>query len=279
MALLRRIWGGRGHRTPSTVEAFQRAERYRRTGHYAEAVELVTYGLTLEPNNVTGHMLAGYLHHAARTLDAARDEFRWVLERDPHHPRALLGLARLALEEGNLVGCHDLLARALRDYPDFPEAKALLDGVATAPPPAPAPARAAVHFERLRLPSAGRALLIARHDGTVLTARPGGPQDSETSGRLAQVLRLGAATLARAGCGPLHRAVLEDDADALFVRTDGTLFVSLAVPRTLDVTQGLLEVNRLWAGALHELGLASATASAPPASAPAATTDSNRRAS
>jgi tetratricopeptide (TPR) repeat protein len=279
MALLRRIWGGRGQRASTTVEAFRRAERYRRTGRYAEAVELVTYALTLEPNNVTGHMLAGYLHHAARTHDAARDQFRWVLARDPHHPRALLGLARLALEEGDLVGCHDLLARALRDYPDFPEAKALLDGVATAPPPAPAPVRTGARLERLRLPNAGRALLIARHDGTVLTARPGGPQDAETSGRLAQVLRLGAATLARAGCGPLHRAVLEDDADALFVRTDGDLFVSLAVPRTLDVTQGLLEVNRLWAGALHELGLASATQSAPPATVPAATTDSKRRAS
>ena len=279
MALLRRIWGGHGrHRQPTTVEAFQRADRYRRVGRYGEAVELVTYGLTLEPNNVTGHLLAGYLHHAARTLDAARQEFGWVLAHDPYHARALLGLARLAFEQGDVAGCHDLLRRALRYYPDFPEARALLDGIVTPRPAEPAPAREGARLDRLRLPATGRALLIARHDGHVLAARPGGPQDGESSARLAQVLRLAAATLTRSGCGPLHRAILEDDADALFVRTDGDLFVSLALPRTLEVPQGLLEVNRLWAGALHELGLASVAPPAP-AVAEVATSDSKRRAS
>jgi tetratricopeptide (TPR) repeat protein len=279
MALLRRIWGGRGRRRPpTTIEAFRRADRYRRIGRYAEALDLVRHGLTLEPGSLTGHLLAAYLQHAGRALDAAREEFRWVLARDPHHARALLGLARLALEEGDRSGCRDLLRRALRYYPDFPEAQALLDALATAraaePPPVPAGAR----LDRLRLPATGRALLVARHDGRVLTARPGGPQDGETWGRLAQVLRLAGGTLARSGFGPLRRAVLEDDADALFVRSDGDLVLSVALPRTIEVTQGLLEVNRLWAGALHELGLAAT----PPAAAgapPAAPGDSKRRAS
>jgi tetratricopeptide (TPR) repeat protein len=270
-------------RPPETsVEAFRRADRYRHVGRYVEALELVAHGLALDPNNVTGHLLAAYLHHAARTLDAARGEFRWVLARDPHHARALLGLARLALEEQDVDGCRELLGRALGYYRDFPEAQALMDAMAGAREPAAEAATADVAtLERLRLPAAARALLVARHEGHVLVARPPGAHDAAAADTLVRLMRLAAATLGRSGLGPVRRALLEDDADTQFVRTDGDLLVALVLPRTMDVTQGLLEVNRVWAGALHELGLASGapTPTATPSTASSSSGDSRRRAS
>ena len=50
-----------------------------------------------------------------------------MLSLDPEHPRALLGLARIAFESGEAGTAGQLLERALRVYPDFPEAIALLD--------------------------------------------------------------------------------------------------------------------------------------------------------
>src|SRR5689334_3712449 len=218
MPLLKRLWARR--RTPRAVaEALRRAEQRRREGRYAEASALVAHVLELEPQNLHAHLLAAYLHVAQRTPAPAKAEFRWVLGHDANHPRALLGLARIALEENDVRVCHDLLRRALRLYPEFPEA-------------------------------------------------------------VARVLRLAAGALERAGLGVLHRAIVDDDHDAVFTRTDGELVASLALPRATDPTQGLLDVNRLWSTALHELGLAGAPPTSPttPASTPAGA-DPTRRAS
>ena len=132
-AVLERLWRPGGRRRNPT-DLFGQADRLRREGRYAEATTLVTSGLALDPNSVTGHLLAAYLHAAQRTIEPAKREFRWVLGRDPVHPRALLGLARLALEEGDLVGCRECLSSALRAYPDFPEARAVLDALTAGSP-------------------------------------------------------------------------------------------------------------------------------------------------
>ena len=268
MALLRRLWLI-GDREPTTVpEALRRAEQRRREGRYAEAGALVARALELDPDNLHAHLLAAYLHVARRAPGPAKAEFHWVLDHDANHARALLGLARIALEEGDAHAAHDLLRRALRFYPDFPEAKALLDAVRTratarptAPPP-PAPPR----VERLRLPGTGRALIIGRADGGLITAQPMSEDAKDVSEAVAHMLRLAAGALKRAGLGPLHRAIVDDGHDAVFTRTDGELVVSLALPRATDPTQGLLDVNRLWSATLHELGLAGGSpATAPPA--------------
>jgi hypothetical protein len=284
MPLLRLRWTPRGGRGPLTViEALRRAEQRRREGRYVEAAHLVTRALTLDPDNLTAHLLAAYLHAARRAPAPAKEEFGWVLARDPHHARALLGLARVALEEGEAPACRDLLRRALRFYPDFPEAAALMEAVrarAAAPPPAEA-APAAPRVQRLRLPGTGRALLVARGDGGLIAAQPAAPEAAAAAEALARTLRLAAAALARAGLGAVHRAIVHDGRDAVFTRTDGELVVSLALPRASDPRQGLLDVNRLWSAALHELGLGGAAPPAAaiptPAGAPAA--DSTRRAS
>ena len=186
--------GGR-RRSPS--DFFAHADRLRREGRYPEAATLVASGLALDPNSVTGHLLAAYLHVAQRTIEPAKREFRWVLGRDPSHPRALLGLARIALEEGDLVGCRECLGSALRAYPDFPEASAVLDALA-APPTSATPTTAPPRLERLRLPGAARALVLVDAQGRALVELPaaedGGP-------RLPRIAGLASAALKRAGFG------------------------------------------------------------------------------
>ncbi len=250
--MLHRLWRpALSRREPTPAELFGHADRLRRTGRYDEAAALVTQGLALDPASITGHLLAAYLHVARRTNAPARQEFRWVLERDASHPRALLGLARLALEEGDVDGGRELLVRALRVYPDFPEAQALLDGL-TAPRPVSSPRRP--RLDRLRLPAAADGLFVLGEDGAVLAAQP------ETAGegghRLARAASFAATALRRAGLGALRRGVVADTDVTHFLRADVTLTLAVTLPRTTHITQGLLEVNRLWAAAQHELTVA-----------------------
>jgi tetratricopeptide (TPR) repeat protein len=266
----------------TVTEALRRAEARRREGRYAEASALVARALELDPGNVTAHLLAGYLHAARRAAGPAKEEFRWVLGHDPNHARALLGLARVALEEGDTRACHDLLRRALRFYPDFPEAAALLTAVyAREAVAAPHETSAAPRVQRLRLPGSGRALIVGRTDGGLIASQPETDDAKDVAEALARVLRLASAALGRAKLGPLHRAIVEDAHDAVFTRTDGELVVSLALPRATDPTQGLLDVNRLWSATQHELGLTAWSPAATPRPMPADTpaAESRRRAS
>jgi tetratricopeptide (TPR) repeat protein len=264
--LLRKLWTPRGGAEPLTVpEALRRAEQQRREGRYPEAAALVARALELDPGNLHAHLLAAYLHVARRAPAPAKEEFRWVLGRDANHARALLGLARVALEEGDARTCHDLLRRALRFYPEFPEAAALLEAVRAREAAPSTTAHAAPRVERLRLPGTARALIVGRADGSLIASQPVADDAKDVIEALARTLRLATAALARAGLGPLHRAIVDDGHDAVFTRTDGELVVSLALPRASDPTQGLLDVNRLWSATLHELGLAATSTVAPPA--------------
>lgn len=272
MPLLRRLWTPSAERAPLTVlEALRRAEQRRREGRYAEAGALVTRALELDRDNLHAHLLAAYLHVARHATMPAKAEFRWVLGHDAHHARALIGLARVALEEGDGRVCHDLLRRALLFYPDFPEAAALLDALhAREAPPAPALA-IAPRVDRLRLPGTGRALIVSRADGGLIAAQPATDDAKDVSEALARALRLAAAALQRCGLGPLRRAIVNDERDAVFIRTNGELVVSLALPRATDPPQGLLDVNRLWSATLHELGLAAASPPLAPPATPVST--------
>jgi len=259
-AVLDRLWRS-GGRKRNPTDLFGQADRLRREGRYAEAATLVTSGLALDPNSVTGHLLAAYLHAAQRTIEPAKREFRWVLSRDPVHPRALLGLARLALEEGDLVGCRECLSSALRAYPDFPEARAVLDALTAASPTNAAPAAAPTRLERVRLPGGARALVVVDTHGQVLAERP---EVEDAGPRLARIAGLAGAALQRAGFGPLRRAIIDDHEQTEFVRADGTLTLGLALPRTTLIPQGLLEVNRLWGAVQHELAVTRDERAVPP---------------
>ena len=273
MTILRRLWTPRdGRESLSVPDALRRAELRRREGRYAEAGALVARALEIDAGNLHAHLLAAYLHVARRATAPAKEEFHWVLGHDPNHARALLGLARIAFEERDTQTCHDLLRRALRFYPEFPEASALLELVRAreAAPPAPV-APAAPRVERLRLPGTGRALIIGRSDGGLIASQPVTDDAKDVSEALARMLHVATAVLRRAALGPLHRAIVQDGRDAVFTRTDGELVVSLALPRATDPTQGLLDVNRLWSATQHELGLAAGPPAAAPSSTPADT--------
>jgi tetratricopeptide (TPR) repeat protein len=259
---LRRLWKPLGADYPRmAAELFGQADRLRRAGRYLEALPLVLRGLRLEPSSITGHLLAAYLHVGRRAAEPAKQEFRWVLDRDPAQPRALLGLARIALEEGDVEGGRQALVRALRAYPDFPEAQALLDGLETPPAPAPAPPR----LDRLRLPAAARALFVLGGDGAVVAVRP--ESVVEHGRHVARAVTLAAAALRRARLGALRRGIVTGADETHFLRVDATLTLVLALPRAIHITQGLLEVNRLWAAAQHELALAKDGVPATPAPA------------
>jgi tetratricopeptide (TPR) repeat protein len=260
--MLRRLWGGASAapRPQTPAELFAMADRLRREGRAAAAARCVADGLSLDPNNLTGHLLAGYLHLIASRVEPARAEFAWVLGRDPTHPRAQLGLARLALEEGDVAAAREALRQALRLYPDFPEAQALLGALGrqratpAAPPPSAEPAAApAAPLERLRLPALAGSFVALGPDGNVLAARP--DSAAEHGERLARAMSLAAAALSSARFGPPRRGVIEAAEESYFLRADGTLTLALALPRTTQITQGTLEVNRLWAAAQHEMAV------------------------
>ena len=120
--VLARIWhrlgaGGGSRRAPRCSD---RRNASGMRGASEDAAELVADALIREPASVVGHLLAGSLHMALRESGQARTSFERVLALEPTQPRALLGLARLALEDGEAKTCRDLLSRALARYPDFP---------------------------------------------------------------------------------------------------------------------------------------------------------------
>src|SRR5712691_11607242 len=127
----------RPRRPETSVAMFRQASRFRDAGRFEEAAELVARGLKLHPDNIVGHLMAGSLHAAFREMDQAKADFERVLTLDPVQPRALLGLARIAMEQEENDRSAELLRRALGRYPDFPEAAALLAVVTTAVPARP----------------------------------------------------------------------------------------------------------------------------------------------
>lgn len=253
---LRRLWSDRKSRRQSTttVQLFRTATLHRNAGRFEEAATLVERGLQLDPNNVVGLLLAGSLHAVFRETQLAQTAFQRVLSLDPTHPRALLGMARMALEAGEAGSCTDFLCRALGRYPDFPEARALLEAVAqadvdTARPAATQPLR----LERLRLPQESREALLARIDATVIFAQPHGTSTGEVAARTARLCRLTGAMLTRCGFRRWTHAVLEGAAETTFLRADEDVVLSIAFGRDIEMGAGLAHVERVWANCRQEL--------------------------
>jgi tetratricopeptide (TPR) repeat protein len=253
-ALLKHTWSGISGlaRSRTATTLFRQADQYRNAGRYAGAAELVARGLAQAPESSVGHLLSAYLHIARRETEPARLALLHVLTLDPYHPRALLGLARIALEEGNPEGATPLLDRALQFYPDFPEAQALLDMIGSWPSGPlevleDTPRSAASHGPE-RLPDA-RELIVARADGTVV--RAGADVDDERMKPLAQhltqVQRMASATLGRAGLGPLHHGVIETGTGTTFLVSESEVFLSATLSDSIEIGTGLAAVGALWA--------------------------------
>lgn len=237
---------------------FRQASRLRDAGRFEEAAELVQQGLAMDPDSVVGHLLAGSLHAAFRDPDRARASFARVLRLDPTHPRALLGLARIAIEQDDPRGAAELLRQALARYPDFPEAQALLAVVTADPAASPRPARPApaLRADRLRVPAESREMVVARPDGTLLLAQPRGPRSDEIAARTAQVYRLAAALVGRAGCGTLRHTVVEGAAETTVTRADREVLLSLTFGRDVPLGAVLAHLDRVWTHCCAEIGAA-----------------------
>jgi tetratricopeptide (TPR) repeat protein len=252
-----RLWTTRtsSPRSSTTVQLFRQATLHRNAGRFEEAAALVERGLRLDPDNVVGLLLAGSLHAVFRETQLARTAFQRVLTLDPTHPRALLGMARMALEAGEAETCADFLRRALGRYPDFPEARALLEAMShAAADPAPRPASTpAVRVERLRVPQESRETLLARTDARLIFAHPHGTSTEEVAARTSRLCRLTDALFARGGLGRLAYAVLESAAETTFLRADGEMVLSIAFGREIEISAGLAHVERVWANCHQEL--------------------------
>jgi len=267
VGLFSRIWAairgrsqpGRGgsRRPVTTVELLQRAERARRQGHLSEAEALVTQALHIDPRNGVALLLSGYLHAAARRSDAARTAFRTLLAMDPDHPRAMLGLAKTDLEAGDAASARDLLERALRFYPDFPEARALLDVVrgltGSRGEPSAAPLTA-LQFRQLALPPGTRECMVVGVDGTVLFSHPVSRTRQALAEHLVRVVGMGSAALGRAGLGPVRRGAIRSNSGTTFLVSDSRLVLALTLPPDAEPTAALREAESLWTRCMDELG-------------------------
>jgi len=180
----------KGATAQTSLEVAERGEeleslRFRDEGRFEKAVALVASGLLLDPDNVVGHLLAGSLHAMLRQMGKARTSFERVL----------------ALEEGDTGACTDLVTRALARYPDFPEAKAVLDVARSLPASAAAKRprsleQSAIRADRLRLPAESRETLLARADATLIFAQPRGLRTEEVAARATKLARIASAMLA-----------------------------------------------------------------------------------
>ena len=254
---------GGGRRPVTTVELLQRAERARRGGQMAEAEALVTQALHIDPRNSVALLVSGYLHAAARRSEAARAAFRTVLAMDPDHPRAMLGLARTDLEAGHVASSRELLERALRFYPDFPEARALLDvvrGLLAGRGEPTAASLTAVQFRHLALPPGTRECMVADLDGTVLFSHPVSRTRQALADHLIRVAGMASAALGRAGLGSMRRGAIRSNSGTTFLVSDARLILALTLPPDAEPTAALREAEALWTRCMDELGAASKAA-------------------
>jgi len=263
LRLLSRIWGAITSltRPPNPATLFRRADLYRQEGRFEEAADLVAQGLRLSPNNGVGHLLSAYLHLAFRQIGPAKSEFQSVLRLDPYHPRALLGLAKIALEERDIAACRPFLDKALQYYPDFPEARALQEMVsgwsvvAAGPGQAPAYAGPPLQLERLKPPAGGREFVLTQADGTLVFAQHGDKDAEDLAAHVTQVFRIASATLQRAGLGALRRGIVQAAAETSFFRSNDRLILSLSFPHDVKIGFGILETDTLWTNSLRALGV------------------------
>jgi tetratricopeptide (TPR) repeat protein len=245
---IRRLLGtvARSKRAPSTMAMFRAASRHRDAGRLGEALTLVTRALAAEPNSITGHVLAGNLYVAARDMAPARSAFEHVLALDPHQPRALLGLGRIALEENDAGACRVLLERALDRYPDFPEAQALLEVVES---PAPASIPFAVPPAPLVLPRRAQQLVLVGPDGALLRAAPPDTRGEGAAQHVHRVSRLAGGILGRFGLGALRDAVVESAHETTLLKCDERATLCVTFPLDIPRETVWSEVERLWATA------------------------------
>lgn len=243
--LLERTVRGALHRGGSAA-LFRHADRYRNEGRFEEASRLVAQGLQQDPDSSVGHLLSAYLHVATRQTDRAKTDFERVLALDPYHPRALLGLAKICLEEQDVEGSKALLDRALQYYADFAEAQALREMVVSWPQ-SPTPTADASGSAPLAEPGtlSERDVVMMRADGTTLLARADGERGGQLSQHTIQVFRMASAAVSRAGLGSLRRGAVDTGSHTTFLLSDADVVLSATLDGHVEPGEGSAHMGRL----------------------------------
>jgi tetratricopeptide (TPR) repeat protein len=242
---LRSVNRARHQSTPATL--FRRADRYRNQGRYAEAAQLVSRGLRQAPDSSVGHLISAYLHMAGRRMNRAKSEFHRVLDVDPYHPRALLGLARIQIEDQDLEGAKTLLDRALQYYSDFPEARALREMLVGWPRTQVdlRKAPASGFLAEPSKPARERDVVALRADGNLVLTGTDEERGRQLAQHVMQVYRTASATLSRAGLGSFRSAAIDTGSCMTFLLKDADLVFSATLDGTIEVGAGLAQIARL----------------------------------
>ena len=209
-------------RSPSAAELFRRADRLRHEGRYPEATRLVEEGLRRAPTSAAGHLLAGYLHLAAREVGPAREAFQSALAR---RSRSSAGAARPGEDRDRGWRSGYRAARPCAGPPLPPR----LPRGAGARGDARKLGRGSRRFHgrtgraksdgARQLPGDGRDPILARLDGTVVFAQCDEGKEPVLAQHVIQVVRIASATLGRAGLGHLRRAVIEGAQASTYLQT------------------------------------------------------------
>ncbi|HXJ79160.1 MAG TPA: tetratricopeptide repeat protein [Candidatus Methylomirabilis sp.] len=243
-ALLERTWP-RQRSTPAVL--FRRADRCCSQGRYDEAAVFVAQGLRQAPDSSVGHLISAYLHVAGRRMDRAKGEFERVLAIDPFHPRALLGLARISIEDQDLATAKTFLDRALQYYSDFPEAQALREMLADWPrmkaDGSEAPARALLGAPSQ--PAREYDVVAMRTDGRLVLLGMDEDRGRQLAQHLMQVYRTASATLSRADLGSLRSAAIDVGSCMVFLLKDADLLFSATLDGPVEVGAGSAHIGRL----------------------------------
>jgi tetratricopeptide (TPR) repeat protein len=177
----------------------------------------------------------------------ARAEFDRVLALDPHHARALLGLARIHIQEQDLETTVAILDRALRCYPDFSEAQALRETLhgfsGRTPTDRQTPTRD--HPTAASTPPRERDVLALRTDGHLVLTRTHADRSRQLAQHLLQVYRTASATLSRAGLGSLRGGAIDTGSCMTFLLKDADLVFSATLDGNVEIGAGFAQVGRL----------------------------------
>src|SRR5262249_3517625 len=102
----------------SFVAVRARAEALVRARRAREAVEFLEATVARDSRNAGFHGLLGTLYAAQREPDKAAEAFRKAIEVDARAVEPRLGLARLALSQGNDKDAIQQLQQAVKEQPD-----------------------------------------------------------------------------------------------------------------------------------------------------------------
>lgn len=100
------------------------ATAYITTKQYDKAIELSEQWKREDPNDISAYLLAGEVFSKQQERTKAKGEFQQVLEIDPEHKGAALGLVNIAIAEKDYSQAQSGLSNLLKRYPDYTPALA-----------------------------------------------------------------------------------------------------------------------------------------------------------